>query len=75
VQSGHLSTSTTEGNIEQVHAMILYDQWVTISEVAHHLHISPGSAHESTKAGLDFMKSVQDGFQNNFQESTSAISC
>jgi hypothetical protein len=74
-QSGHLSTSTTEGNIEQVRAMILYDQWVTISEAVHHLHISCGSAHESSKAGLDFIKSVHDRFQNNSQESTSATIC
>jgi hypothetical protein len=44
-RSGRPSTSTTEENIERVHAMILDIRWVTIDVVVHHLRISHGSAH------------------------------
>ena len=43
---GRLSTSTTEGNIERVRTMILDNRRSTIDEVAQHLNISHGSAHE-----------------------------
>jgi DNA-binding transcriptional regulator GbsR (MarR family) len=43
-QTGPLSTSTTEGNIEHYHALILNSKKVTISEVANQLQISRGSA-------------------------------
>jgi hypothetical protein len=58
---GCLSTSTTGKNIKQVHAMILDDQPVTISDLVYDLRVSHDSAHGFIQARLF----VQDGFQNN----------
>jgi hypothetical protein len=66
--SGDLVISTTEENIERVHAMVLNNWWVTIDEVVHCMHVSHASV-DSFKTGLSFIKFVQDGFQNNSQKS------
>jgi hypothetical protein len=58
---GCLSTSTTEKNIKQVHAMSLHNQPVTINDLVNHLRVSHGSAHEI----IQDRQFVQDLFQNN----------
>ena len=45
-QSGRPPTSTTEENIERVRTMMLDNRRSTIDEVAQHLKIIHGSAHE-----------------------------
>jgi hypothetical protein len=50
------STYCTDENIERVHAMILASQWATVDEVAHHLHITCGFAHEIIHNRLSFNK-------------------
>jgi hypothetical protein len=69
----HLATSTVEKNTEWVRAKILDYQWVTINEMAHHLSSAMVLYIESSTTDLGFIKLVQDGFQNNSQESTSTI--
>ena len=44
----------TEGNIERVRDMVLFDRRVTIDEVAHVLQISHGSAYEMMHNKLGF---------------------
>ena len=50
------NSSTTDGIIEQVNAMIQTKRRVTTDEVAHHLQISHDFAYEITHERLGFLK-------------------
>jgi hypothetical protein len=47
------------------------NRWVTIDEVANHLHVSRGFTREIIRSGQGFIKFVQRGFPSNSQKSTS----
>jgi len=55
-RAGRPSTSITDSNVEDAHAMILENRRVTIDELANHFEISHGSAYDIIHNRLGFCK-------------------